>query len=171
MFLSIQYAIIKVMLCAGFMKYGVSEFYRVLLSAVFVDLYGVRNQRNPEQELEIQIINEDKEAEVMAEEMLKFFLEGDEVSDPRSEDEDFLLEAEEYTKWKKDEVTLGWMKRQKEDEIRTEKSLHLPSASRRTHNPERFYSEDWNEVQQEEEEWQDQMSGRVSYRWCFVAEI
>ena len=51
MFLSIQYAIIMVMLCAGFMKYGVSEFYGVLLSAVFVDLYGVSDQRNPEQEL------------------------------------------------------------------------------------------------------------------------
>ena len=69
MFLLIQYAIIMVMWCAGFMKYGVSEFYRVLLSAVCVDLYGVRDQRNPEQELGIQIINEDNEAE----EMLKVF--------------------------------------------------------------------------------------------------
>ena len=42
-FLYIQYAIIMVMLCAVFLKYGVSEFYRVLLSAVFVDLYGVRD--------------------------------------------------------------------------------------------------------------------------------
>ena len=39
MFLSIQYAIIMIMLCAVFMKYGVSEFYWVLLSAMFVDLY------------------------------------------------------------------------------------------------------------------------------------
>ena len=30
MFLSIQYVIIMVMLCAVLMKYGVSEFYRVL---------------------------------------------------------------------------------------------------------------------------------------------
>ena len=73
MFLSIQYTIIRVMLCVVFMKYGVSEFYRVLLFAVFVDLYGVRDHRNPKQELEIQIINEDKEAEVMAEGMLKVF--------------------------------------------------------------------------------------------------
>ena len=116
-FLSIQYAIMMVMLCPAFMKYGVSEFYRVLLSAVFVDLYGVRDQRNLEQELEIQIINEDKEAEVKAEEMLKVFLEGDEVSNMRLEDEDFLLKTEGYTKRKKDEVTLGRIKRQKEDEI------------------------------------------------------
>ena len=43
---------------------------------------------------------------------------------------------------------------QQEDEIRPERSLHLPSTSRRTHNPERFYSEDCNEVQQEGKVWQ-----------------
>ena len=53
--------------------------------------------------------------EVKAEEMLKVFLEGEEVSD--LEDEDFLLEAEGYTERKKDKVALGWIKRQKEDEI------------------------------------------------------
>ena len=94
MFLLIQNAIIMVMWCVGFIKYGVSEFYRVLLSAVFMDLYGVRDQRNPEQELEIQIINEDKEAKVKAEDMLKVILEGDEVSNLRLGDEDFLLEVE-----------------------------------------------------------------------------
>ena len=67
MFLSIQYAIIMVMCCAGLMKNGVSEFYRLRLSAVFLDISGVRDQRNPEQELGIQIIHEDKEAEVKAE--------------------------------------------------------------------------------------------------------
>ena len=44
MFISIQYAVIIVMLCAVFLKYGISEFYRVLLSAVFVDLYGVADR-------------------------------------------------------------------------------------------------------------------------------
>ena len=44
-FLSIQYAIIIVMLCGVFLKYGVSEFYRVLLSAVFVDLYRVADRK------------------------------------------------------------------------------------------------------------------------------
>ena len=77
------------------MQCGGSDFSRVLLSAVFVDLYGVGDQRNleipPEPELEIQIFTEDpkglavrgrineriqakihpedKEEEVMAEEM------------------------------------------------------------------------------------------------------
>ena len=44
-FLSIQYSIIMVMLCVVFMKYGVSEFYRVLPSAVFLDLYGVADRK------------------------------------------------------------------------------------------------------------------------------
>ena len=47
----------------------------------------------------------------------------------RLEDEDFLLEPEGYTKRKKDEVALGRIKRQKDDEIRHEKSLNMPSAS------------------------------------------
>ena len=38
MFLSMQYAIIMIMLFAVFLEYGVSEFSWVLLSAVFVDL-------------------------------------------------------------------------------------------------------------------------------------
>ena len=51
-----------------------------------------------------------KKAEVKAEEMLKVFLEVDEVSDLRLEDEDFLREAEGYTKQKKDAVALGRIK-------------------------------------------------------------
>ena len=45
MFLSIQYAIIMVMLGAVLLKYGMSEFYSVLLSAVFVDLFGVVDRK------------------------------------------------------------------------------------------------------------------------------
>ena len=71
--------------------------------------------------------------------MLEEILEGNEVSNLRLGDEHFLLEAEGYTKQKREEVALGRIKRQKEDDIGPEKSLHLPSASRRTQNPERFY--------------------------------
>ena len=46
MFLSIQYGIIMIMLLALFLKYGVSEFYRVLLSAVFLYLYGVAHRKH-----------------------------------------------------------------------------------------------------------------------------
>ena len=41
LFLSIQHAIIMIPLFAVFLKCGGSEFSWVLLSAVFVDLYGV----------------------------------------------------------------------------------------------------------------------------------
>ena len=44
MFISVQYAVIIVRLWAVFLKYGILEFYRVLLSAVFVDLYGVADR-------------------------------------------------------------------------------------------------------------------------------
>ena len=45
MFISIQYAVIIFMSCAVFLKYGISEFYDVLLSSVFVDLYGVADRK------------------------------------------------------------------------------------------------------------------------------
>ena len=63
--LSIQYVIIRILLFAVFLKHGGSKFSRGLMSTRFVDLYGVRDQRNteitPKQDLEIQIITEDKE--------------------------------------------------------------------------------------------------------------
>ena len=34
-----------VMLGAVLLKYGISKFYRVLLSAVFIDLYGVLDRK------------------------------------------------------------------------------------------------------------------------------
>ena len=37
---------------------------------------------------------------------------------------------------------------------RPEKCGLLPTVSRRTQNPGGFYSDDWNEVKQEEDEWQ-----------------
>ena len=46
MILLIQYAIIMVMLGTVLLKYGISEFYRVLLSAVFVDLYLVIDRKS-----------------------------------------------------------------------------------------------------------------------------
>ena len=58
---------------AGLMQNRIFEFYIVLLSAVFVYISGVRDQRNPEQELGILIIHKDKKAEVKAEERLNVF--------------------------------------------------------------------------------------------------
>ena len=46
MFLSIQYGITMIMLFPVFLKYGVSEFSWVLLSAVIVDLYRVADRKH-----------------------------------------------------------------------------------------------------------------------------
>ena len=44
MFISIQYAVIIRRLWAVFLKYGILEFYRILLYAGFVNLYGVADR-------------------------------------------------------------------------------------------------------------------------------
>ena len=90
----------------------------------------------------------------MAEEMLEVPLEWNEVPDLMMEDEDVQPATEGAAKQKMDEVTQGWRKRRKEDDIRPEKHVQSPTVSWRTHNSEGFYSEDWNEVQQEEDDWQ-----------------
>ena len=101
-----------------------------------------------------EIHHKDKEAEARAEEMLEVHPEWNEVPDMMMEDEDVVPEAEESTKQKRDEVAQGRRKRQKEDDIQPEKRGHSPTVSLRAQNPEGFYSEDWNEVQQEKEQWQ-----------------
>ena len=45
MFILVQYDVIIVMLCAVLLKYGIMEFCRVLLSSVFVDLYGITDRK------------------------------------------------------------------------------------------------------------------------------
>ena len=52
------------------------------------------------------------------------------------------------------EISQRRKKRRKEDDIWTEKREHSPTVSRRIQNPEGFYSEDWDEDKQEEDEWQ-----------------
>ena len=57
-------------------------------------------------------------------------------------------------KQKRDEVVGGHRKQWKEDDIRPGKCEHSPTVSRRTQNPEGFYSKDWDESKQEEDKWQ-----------------
>ena len=66
------------------------------------------------------------------------------------ETEDGRMIPEAATKRKRDEVACG----RREDDIRPEKREHSPTVSRRTRNPAGFYSEDWDEIQQEDDEWQ-----------------
>ena len=86
--------------------------------------------------------------------MLEVPPEWNKVPDLMMEDEDVLPATEGAAKRKIDEVAQGQRKRQKEDDIRSEKHAHSPTVSRRMRNPEELYSEDWNEVQQKEDVWQ-----------------
>ena len=104
--------------------------------------------------IQAEIHHEDKEAETTEEEMLEVSQEQNEVPDLMMEDKDVRPATEGAAKQKIDEVAWGQRKRWKEDYIYPEKHAHLPTVSGRTQNPERFYSEDWNEVQKEEDEFQ-----------------
>ena len=42
----------------------------------------------------------------------------------------------------------------KEDDIRAKKPVHSPFVSWRIQNPEGFYSEDWDDYKQDEDDWQ-----------------
>ena len=57
-------------------------------------------------------------------------------------------------KRERDETFRGRRKRRKEDNIRAEKREHFPCVMKRTRNPEGFYSEYWDDEQQEEDQWQ-----------------
>ena len=89
----------------------------------------------------------------MVEEMLEVPLEWNEVPDLMMEDEDVWPVTEGAAKQKIDELARGRRKQRKEDDFCPEKRAHSHTVLQRTQNPEGFYSEDWNEVRQEEDEW------------------
>ena len=71
------------------------------------------------------------------------------------EDKEIRPATEAAVKRKIYEVAWGWRKQKKEEKnIQPEKHEHSPTVSQRKRNPEGFYSEDWNEALQEEDEWQ-----------------
>ena len=104
--------------------------------------------------IQAEIHQGNTEEEARAQEMLEVPSEWNEVPDLMMEEEDVLPQATESTKWRRDKISRGRRKRCKEDNIRPEKQGHSPTVSERIQNPEGFYSEDWNEVQQEEDKWQ-----------------
>ena len=100
---------------------------------------GVHNR------IQAEIQHKDKEAEVEEEEMLEIPPEWNAVPDLIMENEEELMITKMDNKPKRDKVVRGLRKQQKEDDIRPEKHEHSPTVSRRTRNPEGFYSEDWDE--------------------------
>ena len=104
--------------------------------------------------IQAEIYHEDRERAFQAEEMLDTPPGWNEDKDLIMDDGDILAKNMRPEKRRRDEIARGWRKRRKEDNICAEKREHSPTTSRRTQNPEGFYSEDWNEDQQEEDEWQ-----------------
>ena len=96
--------------------------------------------------------------------MLEVPSEWNEVLDLMMEEEDILPEATGSTKRRRDEIFIGQRKRRKKEDIWPEKPGHSPTVSWRIKNTEGFYSEDWNEVQQGE----DEISGRESHKWSLA---
>ena len=104
--------------------------------------------------IQAEIYHEDREKTFQAEEMLDIPPEWHVVKDLILDDGDILSENMRPEKRKRVEIFQGGRKQRKEDDIRAEKREHSPTVSRRMQNPKGFYSEDWDEDQQEEDEWQ-----------------
>ena len=74
---------------------------------------------------------------------------------------DLMMEAEDgwmitkvATKGKQDKVAFGRRKLWRVDDIQPEKRERSSKVFGRTQNRAGFYSEDWDELQQEEDDWQ-----------------
>ena len=74
---------------------------------------------------------------------------------------DLMMEAEEgrilpkaAVKRKREVVARGRRKQQRDEEISLEKHEHSPMVSRRTRNSAGFYSEHWDDLQQQDDECQ-----------------
>ena len=104
--------------------------------------------------IQAEMHHANKEIEARAEEMLEIPPKWKEVLDVMMEEGEILPEDMRPDKQKRVEISRGRRKQRKEDNIRTEKREHSPAISRRVQNPEGFYSKDWDEDKQEEDEWQ-----------------
>ena len=98
--------------------------------------------------IQAEIHHEDRERAFQAEKRLDAPPGWNNVEDLIMEDGEILEENTRLEKRRRDEVAQGWRKQRKEDDIRAEKQEHSPCTSKRTRNPEGFYSENWNDDQQ-----------------------
>ena len=102
----------------------------------------------------MEIHQEVREEAFRAEERLNEPPGWNDVEDLIMVDGEILEENTRPEKRRREEISQGWRKRRKKDNICTEKREHSPSTSKRTRNPEGFYSENWDDDQQEGDEWQ-----------------
>ena len=104
--------------------------------------------------IQAEIYHEERERAFQAEERLDAPPGWNDVEDLIMNDREILAENMKPEKRRSNEVARGRRKRRKEDDICAEKREHSPSTSKRTRNPEGFYSENWNDDKQEEDKWQ-----------------
>ena len=70
------------------------------------------------------------------------------------DDGDMLPEDLQPEKRRMEEISRGRRKRRHEEDLRGDKQEYSPTESRRVHHPQGFYSEEWNDDQQEEDDYQ-----------------
>ena len=128
-----------------------------------------RPEPHPEPDLDIPIYPEDPEVKAEREVVLEVPPEWNAVPDLIMEDDEDLMITKTDTKQKRDEVAQGRRKRRKEDDI--SKCEDSPTVCRRTRNPAGFYSEDWDELQEEEDEWQMPDKWQRISQMVFVADV
>ena len=104
--------------------------------------------------IQAEMHHEAREEVVQAEERLESPPAWNEVEDLMLEDGEILVDDIRTGKRSREETFRGRRKRRKEDDICAEKREHSPSVVKRTRNPEGFYSEYWDDDQQEEDQWQ-----------------
>ena len=78
---------------------------------------------------------------------------------------------EAAVKQKREEDARGRRNQRREEEIRPEKYEHSPTVSQRSRNRVGFYSEDWDELQEEQDDWQVPHKCRGFHRWCLGADV
>ena len=143
----------------------------------------------PEPALEIQIIPEDleeiavregiheriqaeihqgnKEEEARAEEMLEVPPEWNEVPDLMMEEEDILPEATGSTKRRRDEISGGWGKGWKEDDIQPDKHVYIHPKYLREYKIQRnSILKIGMKFSRKKTSGKRQISGSESHRWC-----
>ena len=121
--------------------------------------------------IQAEIHQKDKEREAQGEEMLEIPLECYEVPDLIMEIGYILPEDMRPDKQRRDEISQGWRKRRKGDNIRAEKREHSPTVRLGGYKIQRDYiPKVGTKTNKRKMSGKHQTSFRRSHRWCFAME-
>ena len=104
--------------------------------------------------IQYERLEEEKENRSRAEEILERPPVWNEVQDLIMDDENSLTVDMRPEKRKREEISRGQRKRIYEEDLRGDKCEHSPTESGRVHPPRGFYSEEWDEELQDEDDYQ-----------------